>query len=325
MTQQAVSEFAEAPLISPPDSEEESWDAVEYDDAPVDESTGEEPEPGADEAESPDDDGGESGDESPDQHPASEDEMRQQRAQWAAHVALDPNFIAQVPRRQRKAILTAAEIIKPAAVNIAGPLSERMAEARFWQMIQLQDKVAELDVLAEDDPQGFQAALSNPQAHGFTDETIDQWRRVRQWRENGGPAGTPPQNGQAQPPEQQRPQQQFDPGVARWQTRATALLDEYGEEFGESAVGIVIAWLQEEGLVNVRTAQEAESGYKALRAHLDGLRSQSRGGPPPAVQRRRALPKPDVSPGSVAVGGRASRDEMHRKAFGGSESDAWDF
>ena len=322
MTQQAVGEFAEAPLISPTESEESQWDAVEYEDDPVDESTGEEPEPGAGEDDLQDDGGGESGDESPDEQPASLD-MRQQRAQWAAQVAMDPNFIQQVPRRQRKAILTAADIIKPAAMNIAGPLSERMAEARFWQMIQMQDKVSELDVLAEDDPQGFQAALSNPQAHGFTDDVIDLWRRVRQWRETGGPVGTPQQNGQTQSPEQRQPQ--VDPGVAKWQTRATAVIDEYADEFGEAAVRDVVAWLQEEGLVNVRTAQEAESGYKALRAHLEAQRSQRRGGPPPAVQRRRSLPKPDVSPGSVAVGGRASRDEVHRKAFTGSASDAWDF
>ena len=325
MVQQAVGDTAEAPLISPTDSEEESWDAVEYEGELVDESTGEEPEPGADETE-PEDDGGESGDESPDEQPVEQGQAAaaQQREDWVRAAALDPSAIQQVPRRQRKWVAAAAEVVRPAALRVGQQMAVPMAQAELWRLIQLQDKVSELDVLAEDDPQQFQAALANPDAHGFSNEAIDQWRQIRQWRETGGPAGPSPQNGQAQP-QQQYGQPPVDPTVSRWQTRATALLDEYAEEFGDDAVGDVVAWLREEGLVNVRTGQEAESGYKALRAHLDKQRTQHRGGPPPAVQRRRTLPKPDVSHGSVAVGGRASREEVHRKAFGGSESDAWDF
>ena len=321
MVQQAVGGDAEAPLISPTESEDAMWDALEYEDAPADESTGEEPEPGADETEL--DDGGESEDESPEEQPVEEGRAAaaQQREDWVRAAALDPSAIQQVPRRQRKWVSAAAEVVRPAALRVGQQMAGPMAQAELWRMIQLQDKVSELDVLAEDDPQQFQAALANPDAHGFSNEAIDQWRQIRQWRETGGPAGMPPQGGQRQP--QQQGQPQVDAGVSRWQTRATALLDEYAEEFGEEAVGDVVAWLREEGLVNVRTAQEAESGYKALRAHLDGQRKQSRGGPPPAVKRRRTLPKPDVSPGSVAVGGRASRDEIHRRAFQGSESDAW--
>lgn len=322
MTQQAVGEFAEAPLISPTEAtEDEMWDALEYEDAPPVESPGDEsPEPGTDE-EDPEDSGGEPGGESPGEQPASEADMRQQRAQWAAAVAIDPSAIQQVPRRQRKAILAAADVVKPAAWSIAQPMAERIAEQRYWQMIQLHEKTQELDALAEDDPQLFRQVLANPERHGFSDEVVGLWRRAEQWRENGGPPGAP-QQGQNGSPQQQR-QPQVDPGVSRWQTRATAVLDEFAEEFGEGAVGEVVAWLQEEGLTVVKTAQEAESGYKALRQRLDAERAKRNGGPPPQVQRRRTLARPDVSPGRTQVGGRASREDIYRRAFSGSESDAW--
>lgn len=323
MVQQAVGGDAEAPLISPTEAtEDELWDSLEYEDSGEASPGGEPPEPGADD-EATDEDGGESGDESADEHPAddSREAAVQQREAWVRAVALDPSAIQQVPRRQRKAILAAAEVVKPAAWNIAQPYIAQETERRTWQAVQMLDKTQELDALSEDDPQTLIEVLKNPGKHGFTDEIVSLWRKIQDWRETGGPAGTPPQSNGAQPQQQRQPQ--VDPTVGRWQTRATAAIDEYADEFGEDAVRDVVAWLQEEGLTAVRTGQEAESGYKALKAHLDAERAKRRGGPPPAVQRRRTLARPDVSPGSVAVGGRVSREEAHRRAFGGSESDAW--
>ena len=323
MTQQAVGEFAEAPLISPSEAtEDEMWDALEYEDAPPVESPGDEsPEPGTDE-EDPEDSGGEPGDESPGEQPASEAGMRQQRAQWAAAVALDPSAIQQVPRRQRKAILAAAEVVKPAAWSIAQPMAERMAEQRLAWMVSMQGKLDEIDELADTNPQMFRQLMADPSSvDGFNDDVVNLWRYVQNVRENGGPQGAPQQGQNGQPQQQRQPQ--VDPGVGPWQTRATAALFEYEEEFGQEAVGEVVAWLQEEGLVSVRTAQEAESGFKALRQKLDAERAKRNSGPPPQVQRRRTLVRPDVSPGRSQVGGRASRDDIHRRAFSGSESDAW--
>lgn len=324
MVQEAVDQ---TPLISPTDGESESdlWDAAfpdEGDEAGTEDSGGEEPQ-STEASEGDEEDSGESeSDGTDDEHPEPQSpaEAEQRRLNWAISVARDPNAISQVPKRQRKAVMTAVKMANGIVPALAQEQAVWLAEQRVRYLISLSDKANELDIIAEDDPTRFQRILSGAEPQDFSEDAIQQWRQIRQWRESGSPVV--PQNG-GQTPQQQQPQ--VDPQAVRWANRATAALDEFGEEFGEQAVNDVRVWLEEEGLMRVRTGQEAEAGFRALKAHLDEVRSP-RSGPPPAVQRRKGLPKPDVSPGHVDVSGRASKDEMNRRSFGpgSTESDAWD-
>lgn len=262
-------------------------------------------EPPEDEPESQDDEDGpeESSEDETADEPEEESKPQgtrvQREAEWMLAVAADPTAIRNVPRKARRTILAGAEAAKAAGWQMAQQIAPHLAAQMGQQTMRMAEEVTRLNELFETDPAAFREAFAEAD-----DRIANAWTQMQRQRRGE----------QSPQPQQPAQQPQLPPDQEEFQVRARGLLAELKDEGGEEAVARVNQWAVEEGL----TATPAD--FQKLKARVDKELGRSRNGTPPHVERRRSLPKPDVSPGRSGNTGRLTA----REAMQQSESQVWE-
>lgn len=252
--------------------------------------------PAADENETADDAGADGDDEDPtdlpdDEKPAQGQSRVERDAQWIMQVAANPAAIQNVPKRLRKDIRAATEATKVGAERIGTMLGEQHLMRTLW----LIDEALEIEALADTDAEAFKAAM------GQSTPAMQLFQMLQSVRAQK--AKTPEERAaeqrQAAPPPQA-------PASDEYVNRAVAYLADVRDEYGETERDRLAQWAAENKLVNT------PEDLRKLKAQGEKWLRKAGDGAPAGVQRRRNLPKPDVSPGTATAPGRYTLDELNK-------------
>lgn len=246
----------------------------------------------------PDGDDEDSTDEPDDEKPVQGQSRVERDAQWIMQVAANPAAIQNVPKRLRKDIRAGAEAVKIGVMN-AVPAAQQQT---YLGMLYDMDDVYELDALFDEDREEYdRKAAANPRvAQALADLKVMRTNKANT-------AARPAAQQQQAPPQAQA--QVTDEYVER----AKAFLADIRDDYGEDASKQLAVWANENGLRNT------PDDLKKLKAHAASVYTKSRDEAPAGVQRRRTLPKPDVSQGQARVQGRFTPEEMNAM----SEDELW--